>query len=121
MRSQRRPGEKDCRVLTKFPVIGRFHLPTVEEHCHESEILFGAPFCELHIWLDAFAGQKGYGMRHRKVRHHLKGIQEAVELFGSDAEAPARQHIVSDLRQEGWTAEDPFPQDEADYVRIGFF
>lgn len=96
-------------------------MPTFEEHCRESEELFGAPYCELHLWLDAFARRAGYGMRHRRVRHHLKGIQEAVELFGTDVEAPARQHIVSDLRHEGWTESDPFPVDEADYIRIGLF
>jgi len=60
-------------------------------------------------------------MKHRRVRHHLHGINQAVELFGLEAEAPARQHIISDLRQEGWTDKDPFPKDEADYVRIGLF
>jgi len=96
-------------------------MPTFEEHCHESEVLFGASYRELHLWLDAFAGQAECGMRHRRMRHHLKGIREAVELFGTDVDAPARQHIVSDLRQEGWTESDPFPVDEADYVRIGLF
>lgn len=96
-------------------------MPSLEEHCRESEALFGEPFREVHLWLDAFAGQQGYGMRHRLVRHHLQGIRRAVELFGLEAEAPSRQHIVSDLRQEGWTEKYPFPKDEADYVRIGLF
>jgi hypothetical protein len=33
----------------------------------------------------------------------------------------ARQHVISDLRKEWWTGEDPFPRDEEDYVRIGFY
>jgi hypothetical protein len=36
-------------------------------------------------------------------------------------DVPAKQHIVSDLKTEGWTTDDPFPQNEDDYVRICFF
>lgn len=62
-----------------------------------SLLKFGAPFEEVHRWLDAFAGTPEYGMRHRRVRHHAAGIREAVRLFGADVYKPARQHIVSDL------------------------
>ena len=33
----------------------------------------------------------------------------------------ARQHIISDLKLEGWTEFDHFPIDEKDYVRMGLF
>jgi hypothetical protein len=33
----------------------------------------------------------------------------------------ARQHIVTDLTDEGWTEADHFPRDEQDYVRMGLF
>lgn len=92
-----------------------------EEHCRESVTLFGAPFEEVHRWLDEFAGSPKYGMRHRRVRHHEAGIQEAIRLFGAAAGPAARQHILSDLKQEGWTEHDPFPQNEAHYVRMGLF
>jgi hypothetical protein len=71
--------------------------------------------------LDEFAGREGYGFRHRKVRHHEAGIAEVCKLFGREAGVPAKQHIVLDLKTEGWTAGDPFPKNEDDYVRIGFF
>ncbi len=90
-------------------------------HCCESFLLFGSPFGELHHWLDEFAGTPEYGMRNRRVRHHAAGIREAVRLFGADAGKAARQHIVSDLKEEGWTETDPFPKDEQDYVRMGLF
>lgn len=92
-----------------------------DEHCRESLLLFGASFKELHIWLDEFAGGQKYGMRHRRVRHHEDGIREAVRLFGEDAGKVARQHIVRDLKEEGWKEGDPFPKDEEDFVKIGFF
>lgn len=92
-----------------------------DEHCAESVKLFGKPFEEVHIWLDQFAGTEQYGMRHRRVRHHTAGLIEAGKLFGADAVSVARQHIVSDLKMEGWTKNDPFPKNERDFVRIGFF
>jgi hypothetical protein len=96
-------------------------MPKLEEHCEESVRLFGKPHEELHSWLDEFAGSERYGMRHRRVRHHQTGINEAVKIFGADAGTVARQHIISDLKQEGWTECDPFPQDEEHYLRIGLF
>ncbi|NVZ09766.1 hypothetical protein HW932_10885 [Allochromatium humboldtianum] len=92
-----------------------------EVHCQESVALFGQPYAEVHRWLDALAGSERYGMRHRRVRHHEAGIREAMRLFGDTVGPVARQHIVSDLKEEGWTESDPFPQDEADYVRMGLF
>jgi hypothetical protein len=92
-----------------------------EDHCQESIRLFGDPYEEVHRWLDEFQGTERYRMRHRRVRHHEAGIREAVKLFGEQAGAVTRQHIISDLKEEGWTERDPFPQDEAHYVKIGLF
>jgi hypothetical protein len=95
---------------------------TFEEHCKESIKLYKKPFEEVHLWLDEFAGSKEYGMRHRRKRHHEEGIKEAVNLFGEEAREVARQHIISDLQQEGWKeAVDPFPQNEKKYIEIGLF
>ena len=96
-------------------------MPSLEYHCQESISLFGKPYEEVHRWLDEFAGSQKYGFRHRKVRHHEAGIVEAGRLFGQEAEKAARQHIISDLKTEGWAPGDSFPKNEEDYVRIGFF
>ena len=96
-------------------------MPNFEGHCAESVRLFGKTYAELHHWLDEFAGSERYGMRHRRVRHHQAGINEAVRIFGTDAGPVARQHIISDLHQEGWTENDPFPQGEDQYVKMGLF
>lgn len=92
-----------------------------EDHRRESVNLFGKSYAEVHLWLDEFAGSKKYGFKHRKVRHHEAGIAEACRIFAQEAGAVARQHIISDLKTEGWTPDDPFPKDEYDYVEIGFF
>ena len=71
--------------------------------------------------MDEFAGSEKYGFRHRKVRHHEAGIAEVCQLFGQEAGKAARQHIISDLKTECWTPDDPFPKNEDDYIQIGFF
>jgi hypothetical protein len=76
------------------------------DHRAESLRLFRAECAEVHRWLDEFDGAPEYGMRHRRVRHHLAGIREVVQLFGSTAALIARRHIISDLKTEGWTEAD---------------
>jgi len=93
----------------------------LEDHELESVSLFGKPFTEVHLWLDEFAGTPEYSMRHRRKRHHKEGLHEAEKLFGGDAALAARLHIMSDLKEEGWKESDRFPEDEADYVRMGLF
>lgn len=93
-----------------------------EEHCEESEKLFGNKWEAVHKWLDEFAGKPGIGMMHRRFRHHQEGLKDVEKIFGADAVAAARQHILSDLEQEGWEeGSDPFPQNEWDYVRMGLY
>jgi hypothetical protein len=61
------------------------------------------------------------GRRGRKLRHHLAGIDQARKLWGEQAAAVARLRIIADLRQEGWTEEQPFPRDEQHDTRMGLF
>ena len=92
-----------------------------EDHCKESIELFGRPYEQVHQWLDALHGTERYRMRHRRVRHHEAGIKEATRLFGEEVGIVARQHIISDLKEEGWTEKDHFPVDESDYIEMGLF
>lgn len=96
-------------------------MASLEKHCEESLQKFGRPFEEVHKWLDEFAGSKEFGFQHRKKRHHEKGIQQAKALFGETAASAARQHIISDLMEEGWIESDRFPKYEDDYVAMGLF
>jgi len=96
-------------------------MSTFEAHCDESSIRFGQAFEEVHRWLDEFQGTPKYRMRHRRVRHHEAGIREATALFGELAGEVARQHIIDDLKEEGWTESDSFPRDEQHYVAMGLF
>ena len=95
---------------------------TFEEHCKESTALFGKSYEEVHKWLDEFQKAPGIGMKHRRFRHHQAGIVEVTKLFGEEAGRVARQHIISDLKQEGWNEkEHPFPRNEDHYVKMGLF
>ena len=93
----------------------------LEDHCAASLKEFGQPFTEVHQWLDEFAGTPRYGMRHWRVRHHEAGIREVARLFGKEAGAVARRHIITDLKEEGWKEDDLFPRDEAHYISLGLF
>jgi hypothetical protein len=92
-----------------------------EHHCEQSRAAFGQPFEEVHQWLDEFAGSLEYGFRHRRKRHHEDGIRQVITLFGAEAGKAARLHIITDLKEEGWSKGDPFPRDEADYVNLGLY
>lgn len=96
-------------------------MPSFTQHCAETTAVLGKPFEEVHRWLDEFAGKPPYGMRHRKLRHHLAGIEQVRKLWGDQAAEAARLHIIADLKQEGWTEDQPFPRDEEHYQRMGFF
>ncbi len=96
-------------------------MPSFEQHCAEARTTFGAPFEDVHRWLDEYAGRPPWGMRHRRLRHHQSGIEQVRVLWGNTAADAARQHIMADLRLEGWTTECPFPRNEEEYVRMGLF
>ena len=96
-------------------------MPSFQQHCEESVRLFGEPFEQVHRGLDEFAGRPPHGMRHRKFRHHGAGIEEVRKRWGEEAAAAARQHIIADLKMEGWTEDLRFPKDEQDYVQMGLF
>ena len=92
-----------------------------EEHCKECKEKLGERYEEVHRWLDEFAFSALYGMKHRRVRHHQAGINQAARLFGPDAAKAALLHVLADLKEEGWKEGDHFPQDERDYVRMGLY
>jgi len=96
-------------------------MSSFEDHCLESLAHFGNAYPDVHRWLDEYAGCPPHGMRHRRLRHHTAGIVETIRRFGPQAGLAARQHILTDLKQEGWTEADPFPRDEAHYVVMGLF
>jgi hypothetical protein len=93
----------------------------LEDHCTQSILLFGEAFREVQLWMDEYASTP-LGARHRRKRHHLVGIEEVRRRWGDRAAEAARQHIISDLGDEGWVeGRDRIPADEADYFRMGLF
>jgi hypothetical protein len=97
-------------------------MPSFETHCAQATATFGKSHEEVHLWLDEFAGTSPYGSRHRRARHHLAGIEQVRAQWGDEAADVARQHILADLTSEGWReSRDPFPKDEADFVKMGLW
>ena len=110
-------------IYYKATIVRWFRLKMkFEDHCKQSEDLFGKSYEEVHSWLDEFQMAPGIGMKHRRFRHHEAGIKEAIKQFGNEAEKVARQHVISDLMEEGWKEnEHPFPKDEEHYVKMGLY
>ena len=73
-------------------------MATFKQHCAEALQTYGQPFAEVHLWLDEFAGKPPYGMRHRKKRHHLAGIEEVRQLCG--CRPPTHSHRLETGRLE---------------------
>lgn len=88
-------------------------MSSFHKHCEESVELFGKPYEEVHLWLDEFSEQLGF--QHRQKRHHREGIRQVERLFGKDAGQAAKQHIISDLKEWGWTPRTRIPKDEEDF------
>lgn len=91
----------------------------LEEHMKEANTIFGKPYKEVHLWLDAY--YKKLGIFHRRKRHHLKGVEKVFQKWGEEAALAARQHIESDLKDDGWDSKKaPFPINEQHYISMGF-
>jgi DNA-binding GntR family transcriptional regulator len=93
------------------------------EHCMRCRKRFGEDFDYVHLWLDEFYGSDQYKTKHRKLRHHKKGIEEVRQRWGDRAAEAAKLHIIDDLQaiedkkaDESWIADN-----EADYVRRGYW
>jgi len=67
----------------------------IQEHCNECNKLMGKDYREVHAWLDEFFMTKG--PFHRKIRHHIEGIEEVRKIWGDDAAKAAELHIKSDM------------------------
>ena len=108
-----------------------------EAHCKRCQEALGAPFPEVHRWLDAFASKqrkkrqdlsKGVdpcwagpsNAEHRKQRHNKEGIEEVRKMWGDKAAEAAELHIIDDMfgsdRSKAWD----IPADPQDYTRKGF-
>ena len=96
-------------------------MPSFEEHCIQSLVRFGNPYKEVNLWLDEFAGRPPFGMKHRRFRHNLVGIEEIRRKWGLEAAEVARQHVIADLKMDCWVEDQGIPCDEQDYVRRGLY
>jgi hypothetical protein len=80
------------------------NMASYKEHCAECVQKLGEPFYVVHRWLDEFFVKMGCHVRHRDIRHHEKGIEEARKMWGDKAAEAARLHIATDFG--GWVPKD---------------
>lgn len=85
------------------------------QHIDCSRKTFGKPWLEVHRFLDQYFPD--FGMYHRIVLHHERGIDLVVAKFGEEARPIAEQHILDDQRRipKDWRDFD-FELNMADHV-----
>ena len=66
----------------------------IDIHCADCKAILGDDFWYVHRWLDEF-----YPIvkdAHRKIRHHIDGVEEARRKWGDEAAKAATIHIEKD-------------------------
>ena len=71
-------------------------MANLEKHMADCVHFLGTPFREVHVWLDAYS--TSIGAKHRKMRHHKEGLNEAAALFGINGGKAAAIHVLRDCR-----------------------
>lgn len=74
-------------------------MANIEQHCKESEVLFGKDFWEVHTWLDSYAVMfppRIHGTKHREFRHNAEGVEFIRKKWGEVAAKAAQHHIDRD-------------------------
>jgi len=66
----------------------------IDTHCADVLKELCKEYREVHIWLDELFIK--LGPKHRDVRHHDGGVEEARKLFGEEGARAAEIHIKKD-------------------------
>jgi len=69
-------------------------MPSLKEHCDYCFQRLGKKHLDVHIWLDGLYSLKGE--RHRRFRHHKKGVDQVRAMWGDEAAKAAEFHIMED-------------------------
>ena len=71
----------------------------IKTHCDDCIRLLGAPYKEVHEWLDFYAKKWNPGKYleyHRQFRHTDKALQEQFKEWGFYRQQAAKIHIIRD-------------------------
>lgn len=98
-----------------------------EQHCERCQRLLGAPWQEVHLWLDQYAWHAAlawqapsFRVDHRKYLHNREGIAQVRAMWGEDAAQAAIRHVLDDLYGPNENDATKIPVDQVDYVKRGF-
>lgn len=89
----------------------------IETHEEDCVRLLGAPYTEVHKWLDEFANKYPppiYLEYHRKFRHTREALEDQFEHWGFYRQQAAKIHIIRD--NELYVLNKPFDQIEIEEV-----
>ena len=89
----------------------------ISTHCDDCMRLLGAPFEDVHRWLDQYAKKYKpyiYLEYHRQFLHHRNGVLKCKELFGPLGEKAAKIHIIRDV--ELYVLQKPFREVMGDEI-----
>jgi hypothetical protein len=88
-----------------------------ETHIDDCMRLIGAPFNDVHAYLDQYAAKWKPHIHleyHRKFLHHRKGVAKCKEKFGPLGELAAKIHIIRDV--EIYVIQKPFREVMGDEI-----
>lgn len=71
-------------------------MPGLKEHEERSILMLGAPWTEVHVWLDRFY-LRAPGVAHRIALHHRLGIELGVATLGEAARDALELHVEQDF------------------------
>jgi hypothetical protein len=72
----------------------------IETHEEDCMRLLGAPFTEVHQWLDEYAKKWQPHIHleyHRKFRHNAEGVKEVERRWGPLYALAAKIHLIRDV------------------------
>lgn len=92
-------------------------MANIETHIDDCMRLLGAPFYDVHRWLDQYAKKYNPFIHleyHRKFLHHKNGVEICKDLFGPLGERAAKIHIIRDV--EIYVIQKPFREVMGDEI-----
>jgi hypothetical protein len=92
-------------------------MSNIEIHNRDCKKKLGKSWQIVHEWLDEFASSMGVPA-HRRMRHHIEGIDTVRSEWGDEAAQAAEIHIKRDLFF--WGGEIPH-KDEYDDVNKSYY
>jgi len=94
--SMGREDEGGVKVCREYRPSHREEMASLEQHVKDCTEFLGDGYTQVNRWIDEYFAS--LGPKHRRIRHHKEGIEEARLLFGEKGALAAIVHILRDCR-----------------------